>query len=80
MAGAKIGVGAQLPLPRHVKAGDWALLAVLLQSASNRSCWYGCALDKLSVVLVAVFSALFLGERLPPFGWFGVLLMAQVPS
>ena len=32
--------------------------------------------DKLSVVLVAVFGALFLGERLSPSAWMGVLLIA----
>lgn len=29
-------------------------------------------IDKLSVVLVAIFAAIFLGERLPPLGWAGV--------
>jgi transporter family protein len=33
-------------------------------------------LDKLSVVLVAVFGALFLGERLSAINWFGVALIA----
>ena len=33
-------------------------------------------IDKLSVVLVAVFGALFLGERLPAAGWLGVGLIA----
>ena len=33
-------------------------------------------LDKLSVVLVAVFGALFLGERLGPANWLGVALIA----
>lgn len=33
-------------------------------------------LDKLSVVLVAVFGVLFLGERLSAFNWLGVALMA----
>ena len=33
-------------------------------------------LDKLSVVLVALFGALFLGERLAPLNWLGVALMA----
>ncbi len=32
-------------------------------------------IDKLSVVLVAVIAALFLGERLPLLGWLGVLLI-----
>lgn len=32
-------------------------------------------LDKLSVVLVAIFAALFLGEKLAGAGWMGVLLI-----
>lgn len=32
--------------------------------------------DKLSVVLVAMFGALFLGEVLQPVGWIGVILIA----
>ncbi len=33
-------------------------------------------IDKLSVVLAAVFGALFLGERLAPTNWLGVALIA----
>lgn len=33
-------------------------------------------LDKLSVVLVAVFGVAFLGERLPPLHWLGIGLIA----
>ncbi|KFI27556.1 EamA family transporter [Paenirhodobacter enshiensis] len=33
-------------------------------------------IDKLSVVMVAIFAALFLGEHLPPLGWAGVGLIA----
>jgi len=33
-------------------------------------------LDKMSVVLVAVFGAMFLGERLASVNWLGVLLIA----
>ena len=33
-------------------------------------------IDKLSVVLVAIFSLLFLGERLSPRAWIGVALIA----
>ena len=32
--------------------------------------------DKLSVVLVAVFGVLFLGEKLTGLAWFGVMLIA----
>jgi transporter family protein len=33
-------------------------------------------LDKLSVVLVAIFGVTFLGERLAPVNWLGILMMA----
>ncbi|MGD9844217.1 MAG: EamA family transporter [Variibacter sp.] len=33
-------------------------------------------IDKLSVVLVAIFGVLFLGEKLAPLNWFGVALIA----
>lgn len=33
------------------------------------------SIDKLSVLLVAVFGVLFLGERLAPLGWLGIALM-----
>ena len=33
-------------------------------------------LDKMSVVLVAIFGAMFLGERLAMINWFGVALIA----
>ncbi|MFC2966756.1 EamA family transporter [Acidimangrovimonas pyrenivorans] len=33
-------------------------------------------IDKLSIVLVAVFAGLFLGEKLSGAGWFGVVLIA----
>lgn len=33
-------------------------------------------IDKLSVVLVALFGVIFLGERLVPLNWLGVLLIA----
>jgi transporter family protein len=33
-------------------------------------------IDKLSIVLVAIFAALFLGERLPLTGWLGVGMIA----
>ena len=33
-------------------------------------------IDKLSVVLVAVFGVIFLGERLAPANWLGIVLIA----
>ena len=34
-------------------------------------------IDKLSVVLVAVFGVIFLGERLGPANWLGIVLIAS---
>nr|WP_312014463.1 EamA family transporter [Bradyrhizobium sp. AUGA SZCCT0283] len=34
-------------------------------------------IDKLSVVLVAIFGVLFLGERLTPLNWLGVTMIAS---
>jgi len=34
-------------------------------------------IDKLSVVLVAVFGVIFLGEKLSLFGWLGIALIAS---
>jgi transporter family protein len=45
---------------RALKIGDAAMVATI---------------DKLSVVLVAVFAFIFLGERPSGWGWFGILLV-----
>jgi len=57
-----LGTGASwLCYFRALKLGDAARVAPV---------------DKLSVVMVAVFAALFLGERLSAHGWVGVALIA----
>ena len=53
--------GSWLCYFRALKLGDAARVAPI---------------DKLSVVLVAIFGALFLGEKLAPQNWFGVALIA----
>lgn len=53
--------GSWLCYFRALKLGDAARVAPI---------------DKLSVVLVAVFGVLFLGERLSGFNWMGVALIA----
>lgn len=35
-------------------------------------------IDKLSVVIVAIFAAIFLGERLAPLNWAGAALIAVI--
>ena len=57
-----LGTGASwLCYFRALKLGDAARVAPI---------------DKLSVVLVAIFGALFLGEKLAPQNWLGVALIA----
>jgi len=34
-------------------------------------------IDKLSIVLVAIFGVIFLGEKLSLINWFGVMLIAS---
>ena len=53
--------GSWLCYFRALKLGDAARVAPI---------------DKLSVVLVAVFGVAFLGERLSPVNWFGVAMVA----
>jgi transporter family protein len=77
----------QLPAVAHASARTYAFL-VLSGLATGASWWcyfralnVGDAarvapLDKLSVVLVALFGVLFLGERLAPVNWLGILMIA----
>jgi len=72
---------------RHTSARSWTFL-VLSGLATGASWWcyfralqLGDAsrvapLDKLSVVLVALFGASFLGERLAPVNWLGIVMIA----
>jgi len=72
---------------RQASARTWTFL-VLSGLATGASWWcyfralqLGDALrvaplDKLSVVLVALFGASFLGERLAPVNWLGILMIA----
>ncbi len=73
--------------PAHI---SWATLgAIVLSGLATGASWlcYFRALklgdasrvapiDKLSVVLVAIFAAIFLGERLSAVNWTGVVLIA----
>lgn len=72
--------------PRTVSAKTYAFLTLSgLATGCSWLCYFralqlGSAarvapLDKLSVVLVAVFGAIFLGERLSLLGWLGVGLI-----
>lgn len=84
---ALVTASGQWRAPASVSARTWTFLA--LSGAATGASWlcYFRALqlgdaarvapvDKLSVVLVAVFGVLFLGERLGALNWLGVALIA----
>jgi transporter family protein len=82
-----VAVTRQLPAVTQASGRTYAFL-VLSGLATGASWWcyfralhVGDAarvapLDKLSVVLVALFGVGFLGERLAPLNWLGILLVA----
>ena len=86
--GLILAVSGQLRAPGEIPGRTWLFL--LLSGLGTGASWvcYFRALklgdagrvapvDKLSVVLVAIFGALFLGERLSAAGWLGVALIAS---
>ena len=73
------------PGPISLKSWIFLILSALCTGASwlcyFRALKLGPAtlvapIDKLSVVLVAVFGVIFLGERPSPYGWVGIALIA----
>lgn len=52
-------------------SGSWQFRALKLGDAARVA-----PLDKLSIVLVAIFGDLFLGEHLSPMNWVDVVLIA----
>ena len=82
-------VAATRELPELAAASGRTYLFLILSGLATGASWLcyfralhvGDAarvapLDKLSVVLVAVFGVAFLGERLAPLNWLGVLMIA----
>ena len=78
--------GAWQPLA-SVSSKSWIFLTLSgLATGVSWLCYYRALklgpaaqvapIDKLSVVLVAVFAVLFLGEKLTPKNWLGVVLVA----
>lgn len=70
-----------------VPGRTWVFLTLSgLATGASWLCWFRALklgdaarvapLDKLSVVLVAIFAAIFLGERLAPANWLGIALIA----
>jgi transporter family protein len=82
LALGRLQVGLLAELPRR------SLLALFFSGLATGASWLCyfralslgpvarvASIDKLSVLLVAVFGVLFLGERLAPLGWLGIALM-----
>lgn len=72
--------------PRALSAKTWAFLALsALATGASWVCYFRALqigraskvapVDKFSVVLVAVFAVVFLGERASPREWFGIALV-----
>jgi transporter family protein len=73
--------------PASVSGKSWAFLVLSgLATGASWLCYFRALkignaaqvapVDKLSVVLVAIFAVVFLGERLSPIHWLGVFLVA----
>ena len=76
----------QYVMPTSVPARTWVFL--VLSGLATGASWLCCfralkfgpatlvaPIDKLSVVLVALFAFVFLGERPSPIGWLGICLI-----
>jgi transporter family protein len=74
--------------PSTVSAKTWTFLILSgLATGASWICYFRALklgdaarvapIDKLSVVFVAVFAVLFLGERLTPTNWLGIVLIAS---
>ncbi|GLK81781.1 EamA family transporter [Methylopila turkensis] len=81
-----IGTG-QWPQPHSVSSRTYAFLMLSgLATGASWLCYFRALklgdaarvapIDKLSVVMVAIFAAVFLGERLAAINWLGVALIA----
>lgn len=86
LAGFVAATGVWQP-PSTISARSWSFLVMSgLATGASWTCYFRALkagdvarvapLDKLSVVLVAVFAVVFLGERLSLENWLGVVLIA----
>lgn len=84
---AILGAIGELKRPEAVSARTWIFLVLSgLATGGSWLCYFRALkigqaaqvapIDKLSVVMVAIFGALFLGEKLSATGWLGVALIA----
>ncbi|MFD2053972.1 EamA family transporter [Mesorhizobium calcicola] len=85
--GAILLASGQLQSPATISGKTWLFLGLSgLATGASWLCYFRALkignaaqvapIDKLSVVLVAVFGAIFLGERLSGANWLGVALIA----
>lgn len=85
--GAILLASGQFQSPSTISAKTWLFLGLSgLATGASWLCYFRALkignaaqvapIDKLSVVLVAVFGAIFLGERLSGANWLGVALIA----
>ena len=85
--GAILLASGQFQSPATISGKTWAFLGLSgLATGASWLCYFRALkignaaqvapIDKLSVVLVAVFGAAFLGERLTGANWLGVALIA----
>ena len=82
-----VAMTGQFPKPSEVPARTWLFLVLSgLATGASWLCYFRALkigqaaqvapIDKLSVVLVAIFGVLFLGETLSLRGWIGVTLVS----
>jgi bacterial/archaeal transporter family protein len=82
-----VSATGQWQAPASISARTWLFLALSgLATGASWLCYFRALklgdaarvapIDKLSVVLVALFGVLFLGERLSGLNWLGVVLIA----
>ncbi len=85
--GAILAVTGNWQPPGSVSARTWTFLVLSgLATGASWVCYFRALqmgdaarvapIDKLSVVLVAIFAVVFLGERLSGPNWLGILLIA----
>lgn len=81
-----LSVSGQWQSPAEISAKSWVFL--VLSGLATGASWLAyfralqvgdaarvAPVDKLSIVLVAIFAAVFLGERMSMINWFGIVLI-----
>ena len=85
-AGSIVYLSGQWQAPSEISTKSWVFLVMSgLATGASWLCYFRALklgdasrvapIDKLSVVLVAIFAVLFLGEKLHPANWLGILFI-----